>query len=369
MSLYIGLLSGTSADAIDGALVEFAGDQLNVIATLATTIEAPLKAEILDLYQPGMNEIDRLGSLDRALGESFAQCATELMTLANVKPTQVTAIGSHGQTVRHRPRLSSNAPFTLQIGDPNTIAERTGVTTVADFRRRDLSIGGQGAPLTPAFHQAFFAQAGQDRAVLNLGGIANVTTLPAKGQVWGFDTGPSNGLMDSWIAQSLGKAYDQNGGWAASGTVRMDLLQQLLAHPFFDLPPPKSTGREEFTMGWVQEVLSGFSPLPGADVQATLLALTVQSISDCIQQHCAPATEVFACGGGVHNDVLMQKLKEALPGFELHSTEALGIPPDWVEAVAFAWLAMRTLGGMTGNLPTVTGAKREVPLGGIYPGR
>lgn len=369
MSLYLGLMSGTSADAVDAALVDFSGPEPELRASLATPIPAALKTAITSLYLPSSNEIDRLGALDSQLGHFFADCALHLLYQARVAPKEVYAIGSHGQTIRHRPRPQQSRPFSLQIADPNIIAEQTGITTIADFRRRDMACGGQGAPLAPGFHQAVFAKPGHHRAVLNIGGIANLTHLPANGSTTGFDTGPGNGLMDAWILHHQDLPYDRDGRWAASGKVNEPLLQRLLGHPFFGLPTPKSTGREEFSLSWLMSVASTEDIAVPADVQRTLLALTVTTIAEAVRHQCPSGTDIFLCGGGVHNSLLLNTLQQALPDHPLASTEALGVAPDWVEAMAFAWLAMRTLQGLSGNLPSVTNASRPAVLGGVYPGR
>lgn len=367
MSVFVGLISGTSADAVDAALVQCEDGKPRLLKARGLPIPAALRKKILDLYTPGNNEIDRLGELDRELGSLFSQAALELIASAGMKPEQVTAIGSHGQTIRHRPDAA--LPFTLQIGDANTIAELTGITTVTDFRRRDMVCGGEGAPLTPGLHSAVFASSQADRAILNIGGIANITMLTRHGTTRGLDIGPGNGLMDSWAERHLGLAYDKDGAWAATGKVNEDLLQDFLQHPFFARSAPKSTGREEFTLGWVDEVLRRHPAVEPHHVQATLLQLTAISIAQSIMSSCPTGTEIYVCGGGAHNTFLFRQLQISLPGYPLASTARLGIDPDWVEAIAFAWLAMRTLNNLPGNLKEVTGAARNVILGGIYPGR
>lgn len=360
-------MSGTSADALDAALVEFDGDRPTVLTASTTPLSVPLRDQILSLYESGGGEIDRLGSLDQDLAIGFADAALQLLKAAGKSPEDVVAIGSHGQTIRHRPRPVSGLPFTLQIGDPNLLAELTGITTIADFRRRDMAAQGQGAPLAPGFHRAVFGSPGVDRAVINIGGIANITWLPAEGPVTGYDTGPGNGLMDAWISRSLQCPYDAEGAWAAQGSVDSSLLSQLLNHHYFRLPPPKSTGREEFHWRWLESILMQHSNLHSVNVQATLMELTAQSISrEVTARH--PDAEIYICGGGARNTALMRRLQHLMPRAQISTTDVLGIPTDYVEAVAFAWLAMRTLLGLPGNLPDVTGAKREVILGGIYLG-
>lgn len=364
--LYIGLMSGTSADSIDAVLVDFSSEQPTFLQVLAYPIEPAIKARIYALMEPGDNEIDRMGVLDRQLGELFADAVRELLRQVDIPSNAVKGIGSHGQTIRHRPPGQLEAAFTLQIGDADIIAEHCGITTVADFRRRDMAAGGQGAPLVPAFHQAVFQSDRQDRVILNIGGIANLTFLTRTSPVSGFDTGPGNALMDAWIQQHRQQAFDANGEWAASGQVHSALLGELLKHPYFHQLPPKSTGREMFTLSWLTGVLDRFPGLHPADVQATLLDLTATSISDQVLARQESGLEIFVCGGGAHNQRLMEALQRAMPNHRVSTTAELGIPPDWVEAGAFAWLARQTLARLTGNLPSVTGASREVILGSVY---
>jgi anhydro-N-acetylmuramic acid kinase len=361
-------MSGTSADAVDAALVEFDGDQTNVLAASTTPLHHSVRNQILSLYESGADEIDRMGSLDRELAQGFADATLQLLKDSGKSPGAVTAIGSHGQTIRHRPRPNSGLPFTLQIGDPNLLAELTGITTVADFRRRDMAAGGQGAPLAPGFHRSVFGRQGDNRGVVNIGGIANITWLPSAGPVTGYDTGPGNGLMDAWIWQSQQRPFDEAGTWAAQGNVNPTLLGRLLNHSYFRLQPPKSTGREEFHWRWLESILADSPKIPAVDVQATLLELTAQSISREVLAR-QPSSELYICGGGARNTALMVRLQHLLPQSRVTTTDELGIPADYVEAVAFAWLAMRTLNRLPGNLPEVTGALSEVILGGIYPGR
>lgn len=368
MAFYIGLMSGTSADAIDAALVSIEQSQFEIISTYQHPLNNETRSRILDLYHPDLNEIDRLGALDVELGKLFAEAALSVIDAAGLSPCQISAIGSHGQTIRHRPRQPVSYPFTLQIGDPNTIAEQTGITTVADFRRRDMAVGGQGAPLVPAFHQAMFAHETRSRIILNIGGIANITVLPPEGDVKGYDTGPGNGLMDAWIQKCKGKNLDDGGQWAMTGNVSTTLLKTMLAHDYFQLPPPKSTGREEFHIRWLVNVLKQLSPISDQDIQASLLELTAVSIRDCIIRECNEG-DILLCGGGAYNLALRARLSELMPHYHVTSTEAFGIPPTWVEASAFAWLAMRTMHQLTGNLRSVTGAYKDVILGGVYPGR
>ncbi len=362
---YLGLMSGTSADAVDVVIVDFANDTINLTASHSVSLPPDIRQQIHALATPSNNEIDRLGALDRQLGELFADTINQAISKSHISPQQIIAIGSHGQTIRHRPPGSGTHPFTLQIGDPNVIAERTGIATVADFRRRDMAAGGQGAPLVPAFHQAVFHSSDRDRVVVNVGGMANITGLPTFGTTLGFDTGPGNVLMDAWILKNLGKAYDANGDWAASGFVDKSLLAHLLAHPFLQQTAPKSTGREAFNLAWLETELASRQVAP-ADVQATLLALTAESIAKDIVQLTSASCEVFVCGGGAYNLRLLSELQSRLPHAKLATTAAFGIAPEWAEAMAFAWLAKQTMERKNGNLSAVTGAKREVILGGVY---
>lgn len=364
--LYIGLMSGTSVDGIDAALVDFSAPYPQLLATLYTPYSESVRKQILDLCQPDHNEIERMGECDHLLGKLFAQTVQALLDKAKKTPTEIKAIGSHGQTIRHQPSLA--ARFTLQIGDPNIISAETGITTIADFRRRDMAHGGQGAPLVPAFHQQIFSSTTKDRAIINIGGIANVTLLPkTNSSLVGFDIGPGNTLLDTWINQYEQKAHDVNGDWAKTGTLHDELLQSLLNDPFFRLPPPKSTGREYFNLVWLENYLKTIShDISPADIQNTLTELTAKSIVSTVHQHLSEG-ELLICGGGAHNTYLMSRLQSlASPQFSVKSTETYGLHPDWIEAMAFAWLAKQTLGRKPGNLPSVTGANAAAILGGIY---
>lgn len=364
--LYVGLMSGTSADAIDAALVDLQSSP-QLIAHHTLELPAETRQQIHALSSSGDNEIDRMGMLDVELGKLFARASLELLTKSGFSSAQIIGIGSHGQTVRHRPPSSPEGTFTLQIGDPNQIVELTGITTVADFRRRDMAASGQGAPLVPAFHRAIFHSQDKDRVVVNVGGMANITWLPTQGQTLGFDTGPGNVLMDTWIAEHMGKPYDKDGAWATSGQVSDTLLCELLTAPHFKLAAPKSTGRESFNHVWLDENLHKLtSTLAPADVQATLLELTAITITDSINGLSQSSKEVFVCGGGAYNSALMQRLVAILRQDTVMSTAALGVDPQWIEAMAFAWLAQQTINHRPGNLREVTGAQREVILGGVY---
>lgn len=376
-ALYLGLISGTSADGTDAALVACPDESTGrpqLCAARTFAYPDPLRRQVLALAgATAAIPLDALGELDVAIGTAFADAALALLGEAGVAPSRIRAIGSHGQTLRHRP--DGRHPFSLQVGDAAVIAERTGITTVADFRRADIAAGGQGAPLLPALHAAVFADPVIPRAVLNLGGIANLTVLVPGEPVTGFDTGPANCLLDAWAERHLGQSHDADGAWARSGQVQENLLASCLADPWLAAPPPKSSGREVFNLDWLQARLpAGIAP---ADVQATLLAFTARSIARAIAAF-APATrEAYACGGGVHNGALMAALRAELAvsasaasprrsAPALDTTAALGLDPDFVEAVGFAWLARARLGGLPGNLPSVTGARGSRLLGAIH---
>lgn len=366
MELYIGLMSGTSADGIDAAVVDFSKGQTRIIGTHYTPYSDDLRKRILALCQHGENEIQRLGELDNLLGHASAQAVNNLLAQEKLSATAICAIGSHGQTIRHHPEHAQ--PFTLQITDPNTIATLTGITTVADFRRKDVACGGQGAPLVPAFHQAIFATKEINRAVVNIGGIANVTLLSTETDkpTYGYDTGPGNTLLDGWIGKHQSLRHDEDGAWAKQGKAHPELLQSLLADHYFALPAPKSTGREHFNLRWLDQHLQHFPSISPVDVQATLTELTAESICAAIRLHFQHG-EIVVCGGGVQNTFLMERLQAlAKPNFIVHSTSKFGMDPAWIEAAAFAWLARETMNKRPGNLPTVTGAKRAAILGGIY---
>lgn len=367
-SLYIGLMSGTSVDSIDAALVDFSDDSLQLIGTFDLPYDARTRNKIFELTRPGNNEIDRMGALDKYLGQLFAKAVNLLLEECGYQAKDIQAIGSHGQTIRHRPRSAgTHEQFTLQIGDPNILVQNTGITTVADFRRRDMAAGGQGAPLAPTFHHEMFHSTQESRCILNIGGMSNVTYLPKSGEVIGFDTGPGNVLMDAWIRSFGSHHYDKGGAWAAEGKVNQELLERLLTHSFFRMPAPKSTGREDFHIAWVTSAVEKtITPHTPQDVQATLTELTAVSIANVFKDTCEAGTHVFVCGGGVHNTHLIRRIQAQLPGFRVDTTEALNLHPDWVEAVAFAWLAKRTLERKPGNIPAVTGASGALTLGGVF---
>lgn len=352
-------------DGIDAVLVAFSGGRSRLVATHSVEHDAPVRARLLEVN--GASPLAEVMTLDALLGEQFADAILALLEKAGTPASDVAAIGSHGQTLWHAPDAPS--PSTLQIGDPHRIAQRTGITVVADFRRRDLAAGGQGAPLGPLFHQAFFHSAEEDRVVVNIGGMANITRLPrapGTGGVSGFDTGPGNVFLDSWYARHRGGTYDRDGAWAASGAVSAALLDRLLADAYFARKPPKSTGRDYFNDDWLAAAgVSGHDP---ATVQATLAQFTAETIAAGIRDSLPTATRALICGGGARNGDLMSRLQAALPEMRVEATDEEGIHADWVEAAGFAWLARETLAGRPGNLPSVTGACARVPLGAIHPG-
>lgn len=360
-------MSGTSLDGVDALLVDFAAASPVIRGSHHQPYPAELRSALLELSHASHPELHGLAQLDVVLGELYAATVLALLTRTGTGAETIAAIGSHGQTVRHHPH--GPHPYTLQLGDPNIIAERTGITTVADFRRRDIAAGGQGAPLVPAFHAAMFRHPQHTRVILNLGGIANITVLPQDitQTVTGFDTGPANVLLDGWTARHCGTAYDAGGRWAGGGTVLPALLERLLADAYFTQAPPKSTGREHFNLEWLEAQLVGTED--PQDVQATLLELTARSVAQAVAGHAESAEEVLVCGGGAGNDILMQRLAFHLAPRAVHSSAIYGVEPQAVEAMAFAWLARQTLHGAPGNLPAVTGARHPVVLGGIYPGR
>ncbi|NKI72100.1 anhydro-N-acetylmuramic acid kinase [Collimonas pratensis] len=378
-NLYIGLMSGTSLDGVDGVIAAFAAaPEQQAVATLASAyvpFSAGLRAELMALQSAGQDEIEREALVANTLAAHYAACVERLLADADLKPGQIRAIGVHGQTIRHRPELG----FTRQANNPSLLAELTGIDVIADFRSRDVAAGGQGAPLVPAFHQAVFADPAQTRVVVNIGGIGNISVLHGRAaeseerDVIGFDTGPGNVLMDLWIKRHLDKDYDKDGNWAASGQPSAALLAHMRKEEYFAAAPPKSTGRDLFHAAWLDRQLSHTAPLKlsPADVQTTLATLTATTIADAIVRHAPAAETVYVCGGGAYNPYLMMQLAQALQshGLRAHvqSTAALGIAPNHVEAVAFAWLALRFDQRLPGNLPLVTGARGARILGALYP--
>ena len=371
MTLYIGLMSGTSLDGIDAVLVDFDEAAPALPHTLAhrhRPFGTALRAELLALNAAGDNELHRAALAANALALAYAGAVAGLLAAAGIDAAQVRALGAHGQTVRHRPREFDGHGYTLQLLNGALLAESSGIDTVCDFRSRDLAAGGIGAPLVPAFHAALFARAGQAGAVLNLGGIANLSLLAADGAVSGFDCGPGNALMDDWCQDHTGAAYDEDGRWAASGRVDAGLLARMLSEAYFALPPPKSTGRDLFHRTWLDAMLAACAAPPAAaDVQATLAELTVSAAVAALQREAGDSSELLVCGGGAFNGHLMRRLADRLPGVRVASTASRGVPPDRVEALAFAWLARAFVERLPGNLPAVTGARGPRVLGALYP--
>jgi anhydro-N-acetylmuramic acid kinase len=361
---YVGLMSGTSMDGIDAVLVSFGEASVDIRAVHSEPYPQELKdALFAAIREPLDVALDQSGELHRKVGEAFLDAARAVIEKSGVAREEVAAIGSHGQTLRHQPNAVE--PFSLQIGRASIIAAGTGTTTICNFRAADIAAGGQGAPLVPPFHRWLFGSGDSNRVIVNIGGIANITVLPADGDnIIGFDTGPGNGLMDAWISRHLGKSFDKEGEWAGSATVDQLLLGRFRDDPYFSLHPPKSTGFEYFNPNWLQEFAT--DDTDAADVQATLCELSAATIAAAITEHAGDTQEVFVCGGGVHNSELMRRLRGHLPEVSVTSTLSAGLDPDWVEAVAFAWLAMRTLYGQSGNLPSVTGATHKVVLGDIH---
>jgi len=363
--LYIGLMSGTSIDGIDAALVDFGPSRPNLLGHGYRPWPQSIRDDLKKLSHPGDREIERLGNADIVVANHFAEAVSELLQKTGIPAPRIRAIGSHGQTVRHHP--NAEYPFTLQIGDPNLLAEKTGINVVADFRRRDMAAGGEGAPLAPAFHAAFLRNSAECRVILNLGGIANMTLLPAdpKAKIIGFDTGPANTLMDAWIQASQQHPFDAQGAWAARGQVIPELLNRLLDDDYFKRPPPKSTGPELFNLEWLNQRLTDRSNYRPEDIQASLCSLSSRSIIQAINQYAPRCDRVICCGGGTRNPTLMQQLQQGLSA-TVETTAEHGLDPDQIEAMAFAWLARQTLQRLPGNLADVTGARHPVILGGIY---
>jgi len=361
VELYVGLMSGTSLDGVDAVLMDFSDGRHRVAGDSFLPYEQPLRTQLLGMHESRFDELNEAATLGNKLAQTYAAATKGLLRKCGVRAEEIQALGCHGQTIRHRPELG----YTMQIGNGALLAELSGITVVCDFRSRDIAAGGQGAPLVPAFHQAVFAHPSVHRVIVNLGGIANLTDLPPSGRVRGFDTGPANILMDAWAQRHTGAAYDADGGWAKSGNVIAPLLQALLDESFFSRKPPKSTGRDLFNLAWLEAHLAGGES--AADVQATLLALTAESIARDIRNYCKGAAEVYCCGGGARNSGLMEALRAALPGLRVATTSGIGIDPDWVEACAFAWLARQALHLRPGNMATVTGAIGARVLGAIYP--
>lgn len=369
-TLFIGLMSGTSLDGVDGVLADFS-EPARILGHASAPFPDALRAELLALNTSGSDELHRAALAGNALAQVYAQVVRDLLARCGVPASQVAAIGAHGQTVRHRPQEFDGTGYTLQLNQPALLAELTGIPVVADFRSRDVAAGGQGAPLAPFFHRAWFGRPGQALGLLNVGGIANLTVLRADGTQLGFDCGPGNALMDGWCARHLGAAYDDRGAWAASGTPCQPLLAALRAEPYFKRLPPKSTGRDLFHLAWLEGHLQAFPGLPPADVQATLAELTASAAADDVRRHAPDIRQLMVCGGGALNDHLMTRLAALLaaplPGIAVVGTQHAGLPPLQVEAAAFAWLARKTLTGEKLPLESTTGARGARVLGCIHP--
>ncbi|MGE8295742.1 MAG: anhydro-N-acetylmuramic acid kinase [Pseudomonas sp.] len=362
MPLYIGVMSGTSLDGLDIALID-QDQRPRLLATLYRPMPEQLRDDLLALCTSGDDELARAAIAEQHWVELAASAINELLQQQELTAQQIRAIGSHGQTVRHEPARG----FTIQIGNPALLAELTGICVVGDFRRRDVAAGGQGAPLVPAFHHDLFGSSQRHIAVLNVGGFSNLSLLSPGQEVLGFDSGPGNVLLDAWIQHCRGLTYDRDGAWAASGTISPELLTRLLSDPFFATQGPKSTGRELFNLDWLRGHLQALPSLADEDVQATLVELTARSIVSALRSAQPHTDALLVCGGGAHNACLMRRLSEMLPGTEVSSTAVEGVDPDWVEAMAFAWLAHCALEGIPGNRPSVTGAEGLRVLGAIYP--
>jgi len=368
-SYFVGLMSGTSLDGIDAVLVRIEKNGgIEVVSLINTPYPDHVAAKLRNMIAGKKESLDDLCSLDTELGELYAATTLELISKSGYRPDKIKAIGCHGQTISHQP--DGKHPYSLQIGSPSVIAEISGITTVANFRARDIAAGGQGAPLVPAFHMAVFSDPEKERVIVNIGGIANITLLPrtkSKNIASGYDTGPGNCLLDSWHLSCRGLPMDENGSWSASGKVDKKLLDALLADSYFSKSPPKSTGTEYFNLEWLENTSPLVTKLKAEDVQATLAELTAHSIALAIIREGYDRDEIYLCGGGVHNEDLIRRLTRHLSSAKLNTTEKLGLDPDFVEATAFAWLAWRTMEKKTGNLPAVTGARHPVILGGIFP--
>ena len=365
--LYIGLMSGTSLDGIDGVLADFSGPRLQVTHHASAAFAPALRAELLALNTPGDNELHRAALAGNALSRAYAEVVHTLLQRSGHPASAIRAIGAHGQTVRHRPQEFDGTGYTLQLGNPALLAELTGITVVADLRSRDVAAGGQGAPLVPAFHQGVFGRPDETVLVLNIGGISNLSVLGVDGSVLGFDCGPGNALMDHWCQQHTGQPFDKDGAWAATGRVLPDLLAALLQEPYLHKAPPKSTGRDLFNPAWLAAHLQPFAQATAADVQATLTEFTASASAICANSYLNNSRTLAVCGGGALNGQLMQRLQAACPPLRVAATDVLGLPALQVEAAAFAWLARQALQGAPGNLPSVTGAVGPRVLGAVYP--
>ena len=368
MNLYLGIMSGTSLDGVDLALVDFF-EKPNLVASGFVPMPEDLRANLAELLKSGETSLQKLGEIDHHLGVLYADCVNDFLVKNQLEASQITAIGCHGQTVWHAPQ--GNFPFTMQIGDMNLVAARTGITTVGDFRRKDMAMGGQGAPLVPAFHEAVFARPNQFTVVLNIGGISNISVLDPKSETIGYDVSVGNALMDSWIEKHLGKRYDKNAEWAKTGEVISELLAEMLNEPFLQLPPPKSTGRELFNLAWLEKQFANLTAMTAykvEDVQRTLAEFTAQSVSrELSQWKNEPNKVLLVCGGGARNPLLMERFNALLADWNVGTTNDYGVDIDYVEAAAFAWLAYCRMENLPSNMPSVTGASQAVSLGVIFP--
>jgi anhydro-N-acetylmuramic acid kinase len=364
--LFIGLMSGTSMDGVDGVIADFSSG-VRVLRHASAPFSDALRAELMALNTSGPDELHRGWLAGNSLMRVYADVVAELLQSSGIAASAIAAIGAHGQTVRHRPQQFDGTGYTIQLAQPALLAELAGIRVVADFRSRDVAAGGQGAPLAPFFHQAVFARAGATVGVLNIGGISNITVLRSKDTTQGFDCGPGNALLDAWCKEHTGQPYDDAGRWAASGRVLTDLLASLLAEPYFQQPPPKSTGRDLFNRPWLDARLQPFSGAAPADVQATLTELTARACAGDVQRHAAGLKDLIVCGGGALNGHLMRRLQALLPSARVISSDQAGLPPLQVEAAAFAWLAMKCVRGEPLELQSTTGARGARVLGGIYP--
>ncbi|MCY1634586.1 anhydro-N-acetylmuramic acid kinase [Marinifilum sp. D737] len=360
MDMYIGVMSGTSVDGIDAVLVTINDGKIKVLNSVSQDFPDDLSDDVKNLLKTGETSLKKLGEIDHRLALSYADCVNKLILDSGVERAKIVAIGCHGQTVYHAP--GGKYPFTMQIGDGNLLAAKTGITSIVDFRRMDMAFGGEGAPLTPAFHHEHFRSENESRVILNLGGIANITVL-GKNEVIGLDTGPANCLIDLWIQNKRGERYDSNGDWARSGQVNEELLSLLLEESYFSLYAPKSTGKELFNMDWLSHKLSNYIDITDEDVQATLTELTVKTIANEVNIYAKDVEAIYVCGGGAYNVYLLERLRNYLPKVKVLPTTELGIPVQLVEAVAFSWLAYRRINEKAGNLHSVTGAEKDVLLG------
>ena len=365
-ALYIGVMSGTSLDGVDAVLADFSNTGLSTLGHCSVAFTNSLRHTLLELNRSGADELHVSALAANQLALLYAQAVMDLLHHTGYEPADISAIGAHGQTIRHQPGLHDGIGYTIQINNPSLLAEKTGIRVVADFRSRDIVAGGQGAPLVPAFHQQVFGVVGQTVAVLNIGGMSNLSILN-NAQATGFDCGPGNVLLDHWCQLHTGQAFDKNGALAACGQLIPDLLSLLMSDPFFRKAPPKSTGRDLFHAAWLESHLNKFTHASVADVQATLTAFTARSCANDVLEYAPDAIRLLVCGGGAYNQYLMQMLQQFLPGIPVHSTEQHGLPPLQVEAAAFAWLARQTCLNLPGNLPAVTGASGPRVLGAIYP--